>query len=56
MSRSGGAAAPTEWGEYGKIALYRGDCKVQLHCKTPTERGQDALISSAGQPPCYSIL
>ncbi|MEG2404838.1 MAG: hypothetical protein RSC01_07935, partial [Oscillospiraceae bacterium] len=30
------AAAPTEWGEYGKIAKSHGDCEIQLHCKTLT--------------------
>ncbi|MEG0878123.1 MAG: hypothetical protein RSF00_05535, partial [Oscillospiraceae bacterium] len=29
------ATAPTEWGEYGKIAIYRRDCKTQPSCKTP---------------------
>ncbi|MEG0878099.1 MAG: hypothetical protein RSF00_05415, partial [Oscillospiraceae bacterium] len=27
------ATAPTEWGEYGKIAIYRRDCKMQPSCK-----------------------
>ncbi|MEG1126449.1 MAG: hypothetical protein RSE10_07105 [Oscillospiraceae bacterium] len=36
------ATAPTEWGEYGKIALSHGDCEMQLHCKN---------LSGGAEPP-----